>query len=338
MIIDKQKVRKELELRPFGQKGWMKNRILCPFCGDSDKWGILFIDEGGIFHCFKGKCDTKTSVFNFLKQIGRGDLIENKHVFSKEEPIRSIKELYEVEEVKEETVKKVQRLPYRCKPIISDPYLDDRGFMKQHYDMFKPVYTESALESKLHDYIIFQIFQNGELDSWLARSRKSKEWHEENLRKAKNGEQELVLRYMNSENTDFGNILGGLDDVTDNTEMVIFVEGLFDKVGIDLKLDLFKDESVRCCFTFGNKISDSQINLLKSKKSLKFVILFYDYGTTVQMKQYGMKLSRLYTTYIAVCQSKNDPSDMPVSEMNEIMDNLKTPSEFCINNLNSLIK
>jgi hypothetical protein len=333
MIVDKHKVRQELELRPFGQKGWLKNRSRCPFCGDSEKWGVLFIDEGGIFHCFKGSCDTKTSVFNYLKQIGRNDLIDFEKTISVNHVIRLLDEEENIEEKDLQITKKVLNLPHRTKLINSDLYLDNRGFLKQHYDTFKPCFTESLIERKLHDYIIFQIFQNGELVSWMARSRKSKEWHKENLEKAKKGECQLVLRYMNSDDTDFGHILGGIDNVTDSTEIVILVEGMFDSVGVDNKMNLFDSELMRCCFTFGNKISDIQIDLLRQKKNVKMVVMFYDLGTTQQMKQYSMKLKRYFTTFIAVCKSENDPSDMPISEMNEIFDNLQTPTEFYLNNL-----
>lgn len=340
MIVDKHKVRQELELRPFGQKGWMKTKSKCPFCGDSDKWGILFVDNGGVFHCFKGSCDTKTSIFNYLKEIHREDLIDFEKTVSKNAVIKSINEVIEEKnntEIKQEISKKVLNLPYKTKLIKQDNYLDNRGFLPEHYELFKPCYTESFLEKRLHNYLIFQIFNKGELVSWLARSKRSKEWHKENLKKAKTGEEQLTLRYINSDNTDFGNILGGLDNITDKTEVVILVEGMFDSVGVDSKLNLFIDEKIRSCFTFGNKISDNQIALIREKKNVKTVILFYDLGTIQQMKQYSMKLSRYFETFVAVCRSENDPGDMPVSEMNEILDNLQTPSQFYLNNLNSTI-
>ena len=333
MIVDKHKLKKELELRPFGQKGWMKTVGRCPFCGTSEKWGILFVDSGGIFNCFKGDCSTKTSVFNYLKQISREDLID----FEKTVSVKQILESIEDEDEDKKNIlnidKKILNLPFRTKIIENDEYLNSRGFLKDHYDTYKPCFTESFIEKRLHNYIIFQIFQNDKLVSWMARSRHSKDWHKENLLRAKEGKETLKLRYINSDNTEFDKILGNSDSITDNTEMVILVEGMFDSVGVDNKLNLLINDSVRCCFTFGNKISDNQIEILRSKKNINTVILFYDYGTVTQMKQYSAKLSRYFDTFIAVCGSENDPSDMSVSEMNDIFSKLQTPTEFFLNNL-----
>lgn len=339
MIVDRYRVKEELELRPFGQKGWLKNRLRCPFCGESDKWGVLFVDEGGIFNCFKGSCGTKTSVFNYLKQIDREDLIEFEKTVSKKISIASINDIIdsdnekESEKEKQFVCEKILNLPFKSKQIISDTYLNSRGFQPFHYDKYKPVETNSYLEKRLNGYIIFQIFQFGRLASWMARSRESKSFHKENFEKYKRGEAELRLRYINSEGTDFGTILGGIDNITDNTEMVILVEGLFDSVGVDNKLNLLLNDKARSCFTFGNKISDTQISLLRSKKNIKTVVLFYDIGATQQMKQYSMKLNRYFETFLAVCKTENDPGDMCVQDMNDIFSNLQTPQEYYLNNI-----
>ena len=76
MGVKLDKVKSELELRSFGQKGWLSNKdISCPDCGRKGKFGIKFVNKSGLVHCFY--CDYSTSIYNFLKSIGRLDLTTN---------------------------------------------------------------------------------------------------------------------------------------------------------------------------------------------------------------------------------------------------------------------
>jgi hypothetical protein len=245
-----------------------------------------------------------------------------------------------IPEPEEEEIKEIKEvsLPHGLKPLINDSYLDNRRFLPQHYKLFEPSYTESFLEKKLHNNIIFKIKQRGVLSSWLSRSRESYAWHSENLKNAKLGLEKLVLRYNNSEGTEFGEILGGYDEITENTHTIILVEGLFDKVGTDNNLDIYSDESVRCLFTFGNSFSESQIALLREWTNIKNVILLYDYGTTKQSKTYALKLNKYFNVMVGVIKDKDlDPGDMNVKELEQIISTLQNPMEFYTNNLNSTI-
>lgn len=330
MHFDTQRIKSELNLSSFGQKGWLKNKSLCPFCGQSEKWGILFVKDSGIFNCFKGSCGAKTSLYNYLKQIERVDLASHEVQFSIDDPFPKIFEDEEDEEVFQiQEPKPIKGIQF----IEDDEYLNSRGFLPEHYKYYKPAYTDSFLEKGLRNYIIFHIFQEGNLVSWLARSRYTKEWHQENLRLFKQDKALLSLRYKNSEGTEFGEILGGYDEITSNTHTVILVEGLFDKVGVDSKLQLFDDECVRCCFTFGNKITDSQNSLLRKKKNIKNIILLYDYGTVVQSKQYSMKLNKYFNTKVCRILTDSDPGDMSAEEIINTIEHALNPIEFFVKNL-----
>lgn len=333
MKIDFDKIEKEFSLTNFGQKGWKHNKkMCCPWCGREGKFGFLKVKNSGIVNCFFCE-EGKTSLFNYLKQIDRLDLVSSSPEISIESKIVSLKP---VEERVEESEIVEVKMPRKTQPLVGDKYLDNRNFLPEHYESFEPSYTEYFLEKKLHNYIIFKIKQEGRLVSWLARSRYDYSWHKENLKKAKLGEESLVLRYRNSDGTEFDKVLGGYDDITSNTTTVILVEGLFDKVGVDSTLQLFDNETVRCCFTFGNKVSENQINLLKKKKGVKSVILLYDYGTIKQSKNYALKLNRHFDTKVAIPDTEDDPGDMTFDQMISVLSNLQTPIEFYANNLNTI--
>jgi hypothetical protein len=150
---------------------------------------------------------------------------------------------------------------------------------------------------------VFTIFHRKEIVGWLARSKKSKEWHKQNLKAFKEGKCSLVLRYRNSE-TDFSKILLGFDEITTETEEVWLVEGLFDKSNIDNLYNLYVLDKVKCCATFGSKVSRDQINLLK-ETGVKRIKLMYDAGTLEQNKKYGTELSKRFDVKICIFDNED---------------------------------
>ena len=168
---------------------------------------------------------------------------------------------------------------------------------------------------------------DGKTIAWLARSRHSKEWHEMNLRKAKEKGIKPKLRYENSK-TDFTKILGGYDDISEKTQVVIIVEGLFDYIGLDSKLNLRGDESIRCVFTFGNSISKEQISFLRKKK-IERVILMYDPDKPDQIKSSALNLQKSFETKIALLKDiRKDPGNATCEELLDALDNLIDPINF----------
>jgi hypothetical protein len=199
------------------------------------------------------------------------------------------------------------KLPKGYNRIYFDSYLRERNFKTYQYDQFEVGITNNFLEKRLHNYLIFVLKQEGKMVGWLARSKYSKEWHKKNLEDYKSGICRLVLRYENSKGTDFDKILGGFDEITDNTVTVILVEGLFDKTNTSNILQTNKSEELKVCFTFGNKVSDNQIKLLRKTK-VKNIILMYDSNTIKQSRKYSMELSKYFN--VEVC-SINDPEIDP---------------------------
>ena len=192
-MIDKNRLIEEYSLKSFGQKGWMnsENNLLCPICNKGDKFGVLFVGDSGIVKCFHENHYT-TSLYNYLVEIDRGDLIEKKSVsvdrkisilnIGKEECV-----CLEIPEVK---------LPMGFVEVESDDYLDSRNWDTGHYELFKPGVSKIDPRLRKH-HIILQIFQKGVVTGWMARSRKSKEWHKQDKDIAKEEERRPVLRYIN---------------------------------------------------------------------------------------------------------------------------------------------
>lgn len=327
--IDKNELIEKLQLKPFGAQGFFNNKnIACPFCQEgekknSQKWGIVFTqDQSAIFNCFR--CHTKTNIYNFLKKINRLDLVVLHYESSVDSQLKAL-----IDEESEEEEVKLQKanLPIRLKRIEKDEYLDSRGFTKQHYEEFEPSETKSPLESKLNNYIIFKMKMDGEVVAWLARSRHSKEWHEKNLKEAKKKGIKPKLRYENSR-TDFTKILGGYDLLTEKTKTVIIVEGMFDYINVENRLKLREDDLLRCCFTFGNSISKTQINLMK-KKGVENVILMYDPDKPDQVKSAALLLSKSFSTTIAfIRDEKKDPGDATLDDLIDALDHQIAPINF----------
>ena len=122
--MNKDRIISELNLRLYGSKGWMRSDdVECIFgCDRSDKFGILFTNNGAIVKCMR--CGESTSLYNYLKNTNRSHLIERNTVSVKDE-IKSLDEdIEEKEQVEQQEIEK----PRGFKRIYFDEYLDQRGF------------------------------------------------------------------------------------------------------------------------------------------------------------------------------------------------------------------
>lgn len=329
-MIKIDKLKEGLNLRPFGAKGWLSNpNLSCPVCLRKGKFGLKTGEGGGVAHCFF--CDYTASLYKYLTQTNRKDYITYDYETSLKTPFKRF-----IEDEEDEVGEVIEvGLPKGFKRIFDDEYLNNRGWLPHHYEEYQVGVADHVLSKKLRDYLIFSIFQEGKRLSWLARTKNNYNWHKENIEQAKEGLCKLIPRYRNSDGTEFDKILGGIDAVTDNTHTVILVEGMFDCTNTDTVLRLRETEDVRCCFTFGNKISDSQINILKKKKGVERVILMYDYGTTKQSKSYGLKLSKHFETYVTLNENPDvDPGDMDLNFAINLLKNKMNALDFYFNILN----
>jgi hypothetical protein len=342
MRFDKNKIISELNLAPFGSQGWFSNKNMeCPFCGKKGKWGVIFNENGvATFHCWK--CPRKTSLYDFLQKIGRKDLCHiNYRETAANVRLPKLEAQGEVSEWMQDTSTKEDfkslkpiNLPLRIKPLTDDEYLNKRGFREEHYREFEPSYTDSALEKRLNNYIIFKMKIDGVPVAWWARSRYSKEWHKRNLEAYKAHKEDLMLRYRNSENN-FQDLLGGYDFLQEGvTDTVILVEGIFDFVNIWNILGLRDIEWLKCCFTFGNSIGRGQIDMLQHKR-VKNILLLYDYGTVQESKETSLLLSKNFESVrVANIDIPGvDPGNITVSQLNEVLANAQDPMNFYLNHI-----
>lgn len=329
-MIKVEKAKQIFKLRNFGAKGWMHSKSLnCPNCGRNDKFGLKFNKKGGAVHCFV--CDYSDNIYKYFKSIGHKDLISYETEISINSGLKNLRYVDNKEEEKESELSEVE-LPRGFTRIYDDEYLNKRGWKPEHYEEYQVGYTNHFLSKKLRGYLIFSIFQDGKRVSWLARTKHSYEWHKRNIMAAKEKKEKLMPRYLNSEGTEFEKILGGIDKVTDNTHTVILVEGMMDAVNTDTVLGLNKSEEIKCCYTFGNKVSDNQINILRKKKCVKNVILMYDYGTIKQSKIYGLNLCKYYKTFVTLNNNPDiDPGNMDLSFAENLLNNKMEAMEFYLN-------
>lgn len=317
----------ELNLRPFGNKGWMHSESTpCSFgCERHDKFGILFTNEGGLVKCMR--CGESTSLFNYLLKINRNDLIEG---FSA--PVVNQLRTLEKEELKvEDKEQKKVTLPDGFRRVYFDDYLDGRGFISTDY---KKYHIGVSDERRLRHHIVFPIYQNGELKSWLARSRMTKDWHKQNIRDFKDKNASLVLRYYNSEGTEFSEIVGNLDNIVH--ENCILVEGLFDEQNVSKMISELKLEE-SCGFTFGKSLSIEQVNLLV-EKGVKNLTLMYDPDALKEIEKYVMKYAnRFENIYGIALKGDKDPGDLITDEFLQYYNNNKKRGlEFYQTNLKKI--
>jgi len=326
---NQKKIISELGLKTFGGKGWMRSQeLVCPSCGKWDKFGIRLTEKGGIVHCFYD--GYKTSLYNFLKTIGKQKIL-GKFEYEVDDTFEALDENPFDIELDEKVTNNVVKKPIGYKAFKTEsPYLKSRNFNSHHYDIFKP--GSSSFHPKLDkNYIIFLLYQNKELIGWLARSQHSKEWHKKNLEAHKAGESELKLRYYNHSKVEFSNILGGFDEVTPNTTTIILVEGLFDKVNVDTQLNLNESDEIKCLVTFGDNITEPQVNLLRGFKNIQNIFLMYDFNTIDESKIAGLNLRCFKSVKVCLIKEEADPGELDVIKIIELLENSTNYFDFFLN-------
>ena len=338
MAVDKNRIIEHFGLRPFGNQGWMRSdSFTCPNCKQNDEFAVKFTkDGGGVVHCLHTRtCNGFTSSLEkYLRSIGKADLIE----FDKSIDINDFPNFGENDNSNDSVCygfkdMPLKQLPIGFKKVYHDEYLENRNFLPEHYDMFGVGVTHIDPRYK-KKYLIFQFFNdNGGCIAWMARSRMDKEWHTENKRLYKEEGHSLYPRYGNSPDTDFNMLLGGYGEVTENTETIILVEGIFDKVNIDNKLQLVNDDNIKCLFTFGNSISPNQIGLIEKLNSIKNIYLLYDSDASKNSAKYGIELEaktdkNIYVSSIS--QKGIDPGDMGLEQIHESLTQ-KSVNSLCFN-------
>lgn len=298
-----------------------KTNILgnCPWCGFGE-FGIS-TNDGHPFQCFRAsKCGESGNIFKLLKKLDRLDLLNIVDKIDYSEKLENIiSKKLESNEINIDI--RTITPPLGFKRITHHPYLEQRGFI----DYEKYIVGTTKLDSKLRDYVIFMIQDGGELKGFVSRSTHSKEY----VNKYNESHDKKIHRYNNSTDTEFEKLLAGYDEITNSTNTIILVEGLFKKINIDKLLDLDSQEEIKCCVTFGAKISIEQIFKLQLK-GIERIILMFDPDVINKIKKHSMELMREFETVQIGFHKSKSPDEFDINDLSEVLDNLQSPLNFFV--------
>jgi DNA primase len=283
----------------------------CPFCGKEKHFYIS--KDTQMWDC--KKCGEYGNIYKLLKRLNKtyllgGATIEDTDILT------SIKVWLEEQAESDDTA--LEELPVKKLPVgwkiseKSTPYLLDRGITPEDCKRYNIGATD--LYRKYKNYVIIPIYDNGEIRGFLGRYG------------AKHVPEDK-LRYNNSTNTEFGQLLFGYDEIVKNkTLTVILVEGIFDKIAVDKVLRLWEIDEIKCVCTFGKKISPEQQKKL-IQKGIENVVLLYDFDAIKDIKKYGLELEESFNTTITYTMKK-DIDECTKDEALEVFNNVKRPREF----------
>ena len=291
---------------------------VCPFCGKSKHFYINKYTQ--LFDC--KKCGVTGSIYKLLKHLDKTYLIGDKSVELTEQ-IKSIRQALQEELDNEQ---KIEELPKRNMPpgfriCVANKYLTSRNITRKDCKRYN--IGETTVVFKYRKYILFPIYDNGEIRGFVGR------YGDKVVPRDK-------LRYNNSLDTDFASLLYGYDEIiSGETETVIIVEGIFDKISCDKKLGLWDDNSVKCVCTFGKKISNAQIQKLIAK-NITNIILSWDFDALKEIKSYGIELEKYFNVSVAVSTHKKDIDECTQDEVIEVFSKVQPIGDFSVNVIGKL--
>jgi hypothetical protein len=286
----------------------------CPFC---NKPQHFYIGEVSMLWECK-KCKETGNVYKLLKHLGVLDQYLHKSIKLNE--LVRINTEVQIEPEPEEPEPEC-KLPLGFNRIFNHEYLNNRGFVTSDYYRYKV--GVSKISKKLKDYIIFLVEELGVCKGYVGRCVLSK----------KEIEERGLLRYRNSSKTKFNNLLYGFDEITKLTTTVIIVEGIFDKIRLDRFFKTDESEAIRVLCSFGNKMSDHQINKLK-QTNVGRIILFYDLDAINEMKTTAPKLSKNWKLRIACLDDGKDPDEASDEDLMRAFENTYETKKFFIEKCN----
>lgn len=290
----------------------------CVFCG---KENHMYINKRTqMFDC--KKCGTSGNIYKLLRFLEKTYLLGGSTI-EEAETIESVREMLANELESNRLI--LNRLPEIKMPVgwkvlkKSNPYLINRGITPELCERYE--FGATKMFRKYDNYILIPIRDDGEVRGFIGRY---------GSKKVPDGK----LRYNNSIGTQFSQLLFGYDEITHNTDTVILVEGVFDKIAVDRVLDLWSSEEMKCVCTFGKKISEEQIAKLKIKGVAR-VILLYDFDAIKEIKKFGLELENHFITNITFT-TKKDIDECTNEEALAVFTKLYKPRSFNIDIIGKL--
>ena len=328
-----EKFKSDFHLVKSGDKGWYISRVrdtglYCPFCHNENSQKLAFIFSDNVCSWKCPKCGNSLRLEQYLWRVKKQQYITNQRQIQPQDILKkkSLIKQYEKEEIKE--LEEVS-LPLFFKRLKYSPYLQNRGAKIDLYKYW--IIGKTDFEKDLKDYLIFIIPENEVPVGYVARSQKSKKEIDEYNKTHK----DKILRWKNSQG-DFAQMVFGLDEITEETEELIIVEGITSKMRVDCNLDLYKQHKIICCCTFGKKLSPIQLEKIEKKGiNIKKIILFYDSDAINASKKTIYQLvEKFKEVKIAFCTYKDeegnykDAGDLNKEELLQILNKAQSPFEF----------
>jgi hypothetical protein len=276
----------------------------CPKCGGNE-FGIS-VKHPHRFGCFRlSKCGFSGNIFTLLKYLGLrvDDYKEPVDLMATRLPFGISKEEEEIALLPEEI-----KPPVLWRRVFTDEYLESRGITEEQFKRY------SIGTSMLNEgYITFLVEVEGKVRGYVSRSKKSREWHDNHP---------LEKRYDNSK-TDFSRLLYGFDEIDETTQVVLLVEGVIDKLSVDTLLDLYQQQGIVCCATFGGKVADGQLHLLK-KAGVENIVLLFESDIVKKVKKVLDKVgSKFKSVKVGCLPEGKDPNNLSQEEMFQVMEQLE---------------
>lgn len=310
----------------------------CIWCGKGGgKMGVYVGPETAtkkpfMAHCFKCGHSTRT-LEQLLSDIGRMDLMPTETFdLESQAPIDDFSFFGEEKQI-DDTLEVVE-MPNHYRRTYHNKYLDSRGFTEEDYEFFQ-VGTTRGLNFKFDDYVLFPIFDDGDIVGYIGRNTASKEEIDKYNETAKRLGKYQILRYRNSVENEFSKLLYNYDSVIEDvTDTVVIVEGVFDAIALTRKLNWYDNRQIAAVATFGKKISDTQMYKLQ-KKGVRTVVVGYDGDAVETIKKVSDTLSEYFNVYIA--DVYNPEADFDSMDFWDVYDtfayNLKTPVQYKLNKI-----
>lgn len=303
----------------------------CPYCHKKGKFGVYIGKEIGRKKKFASNCFScgmgSREIEPLLLLLNRPDLIPD-NVINIEDDIE-VKQLFEDDDEMDEVNDELMIIdpPEGYERTNEADYLEERGYEDIDYEVFEAGLSDYF---KFTGYVIFPIYDDGDLVGYVARHEWSKHKLEKYNRNAKAQGLFQIQRYRNSTDNDFVKLLYNIDSVIqDVTRTVIIVEGIFDVIALYRLLNLYNNKNVAVVATFGKKISDVQMWKLQ-QKGVENIIVGYDPDAVNTIKDVSVKLDKYFNCFIADIQDQDkDFDDCTFWEVFDVFtQHLQTPREY----------
>jgi hypothetical protein len=314
--------------------GRKKNLVInCPYCGERES--SISVEEGHRFGCFrKKKCGEVGNIFTILRYIGKtiGYTAQGIPSLDRlETPLLDDEDEEEASQVNVQIELPTVKMPDGWKRLWGgDPYLEERGFTEYaKYEVGRTLVDRRVRK----DYVIFILRFKGEVVGWLGRHIKPKKWIEEQNRlwKIQTGIGNKIKRYSNASGVDFGKILYGIEECNSRTNTIFLVEGLFDKIAVERKMDLDLYDEVKCCCTFKCAITDEQLFQIIQMPNIDTIVLLYDSDVVNEINAAAQKLESYgYNVLVGFSKTGKDPDEMNNEEFAETLENVRPPGNFAL--------